>query len=311
MIYLTNLLMDRLPDFIASAIVLGVVLYAVLTPNPPSSELFAIPYGDKIVHFLMFGGLSATVMWDYGRRTGCVGRREWLVIGAICGVFGFLTEWMQDVEGAGRVADWQDGLADVAGAYIVPLAFWRVIKSHSYHRRLRVSDSGRPITEKAMRLYEESFPEDERRDRSKLIEVARERNGQFVTSQIKWKGRFIGILYWWDFGTFAYIEHFAVDPKLRNAGLGSRALTQFVDSMRKARKGVVLEAEPACSGDIAFRRIGFYERHGFEALKEYTYLQPPYSPDKHPVELWLMKTGDCPPPEDMARIIKKEVYGAK
>ena len=311
MIYRTNLLMDRLPDFLASAIVLGVVLYAVLTPNPPSSDLFAFPYADKLVHFLMFGGLSATVIWDYGRRTGRSGLKEWLVVGAICGIFGFLTEWMQDIEGAGRAADWLDGVADVAGAYLVPLAFWPVIKSHTYHRRLRVSAIGRPLTERALRLYEESFPADERRERRELSEIARERKGQFVTSQIRWKGCFAGILYWWDFGRFAYIEHFAVDPGLRNVGLGSCALSQFADDMRKAGKGVVLEAEPAFTGEIAQRRVGFYERHGFKALKEYAYVQPPYAPGKKSVELWLMKTGDCPAPEEMARTIKKEVYGVK
>lgn len=309
--YRTNLLMDRLPDFFASVVVLGVVLYAVLTPNPPSSNLFAFPYSDKLVHFLMFGGLSATVIWDFGRRTGRAGWKQLAIIGAICGSFGFLTEWMQEVEGAGRMADWQDGVADVAGAFLVPLAFWSVIKSHTYHRRLRVSTAGKPITEKALRLYEQSFPSDERRERSRLIEVAKERKGQFVTSHIRWKGRFAGILYWWDFGSFVYIEHFAIDPHHRNAGLGGRALNQFTDRMRGVGKGVVLEAEPAYSGDMARRRVEFYQRHGFEALTEFAYRQPPYAPDKEPVELWLMKSGKCPPPEEMTRIIIREVYGAK
>lgn len=311
MIYRTNLLMDRLPDFLASAVVLGVVLYAVLTPNPPSSDLFAFPYADKLVHFLMFGGLSATIIWDLGRRTGHAGWKQWAIIGVICGAFGFLTEWMQEVEGAGRMADWQDGVADVAGALFVPLAFWPVIKSHTYHRRLRISNSGKPITEKALRLYEQSFLADERRERSRLIEVAKKRKEQFVTSQIRWKGGFAGIIYWWDFGTFVYVEHFAINPQLRNAGLGSRVLNQFTDKMRGAGKGVVLEAEPAYTGDMARRRVGFYQRHGFEALTEFAYVQPPYSPDRESVELWLMKYGNCPSPDEMARIIKKEVYGVK
>ena len=70
MISHTNLLMDRLPKYLASAIVLIVILYAVLTPNPPSVQMFSIPHMDKIIHFLMFGGLSALY---YGIMVGSQG----------------------------------------------------------------------------------------------------------------------------------------------------------------------------------------------------------------------------------------------
>ena len=81
MISHTNLLMDRLPKYFASAIVLIVILYAVLTPNPPSIQMFSFPHMDKVIHFLMFGGLAATILWDYGRLTGKYGVRQWLFVG--------------------------------------------------------------------------------------------------------------------------------------------------------------------------------------------------------------------------------------
>ncbi len=308
MISHTNLLMDRLPKYLASAIVLIVILYAVLTPNPPSVQMFSIPHMDKIIHFLMFGGLSATILWDYGRITGKSGVRQWLIVGLCCGAFGFLTEWFQALENAGRSADWKDGLADLSGALLVPLAFSSVIISHTKHRRLRLWDLKKTPGEKDRELYEGSFPEDERREWSDLIEISCVRRDYFRTTHVMHHGVFMGIIYWWNFRDFAYVEHFAVDSCARNCGLGGRALDMFTS--RLAGKGVVLEVEPESDGEMARRRIRFYQRHGFELVKGFKYLQPPYSAGKNELELCLMTKGECPRAEIIARTLRREVYGA-
>lgn len=308
MISHTNLLMDRLPKYFASAIVLIVILYAVLTPNPPSIQMFSFPHMDKVIHFLMFGGLAATILWDYGRLTGKYGVRQWLIVGLCCGAFGFLTELFQEIENAGRSADWKDGLADFSGAFIVPLIFSSIIRGHTRHRRMRLSDLKKTPGDKDRKLYEGSFPEDERREWSALEEISNDRKDSFRLTHVMYQGRFAGIIYWWDFGDFAYIEHFAIDSSARNCGLGGRALDMFTTKLRD--KGVVLEVEPETDGELARRRIGFYQRHGFELIKDFKYLQPPYSSGKNELELCLMTKGKCPQAEIMALTLRKEVYGA-
>ena len=122
------------------------------------------------------------------------------------------------------------------------------------------------------------------------------------------KGVFAGLIYWWDFGNFAYVEHFAIDSRCRNGGIGGRALDLFVEQFTD--KGIVLEVEPETDGDMARRRIGFYRRHGFEVIEGFSYMQPPYSKEKNEIELWLMTYGHCPDAGIMSDTLKKEVYGA-
>lgn len=94
-----------------------------------------------------------------------------------------------------------------------------------------------------------------------------------------------GFLAWWDFDDFIFIEHFAVDKKLRGKGVGRRALT---DLLKSTARPVFLEVEPPDS-EINKRRIAFYEKCGFFLLP-FHYLQPPYIPTKQAVELLTMST---------------------
>ncbi len=61
-----------------------------------------------------------------------------------------------------------------------------------------------------------------------------------------------------DNGRFYYIEHFAIDPSLRNGGYGKRVLE--VDELKKQLKGpIVLEVEEP-NDEMSTRRIHFYKR---------------------------------------------------
>lgn len=120
-------------------------------------------------------------------------------------------------------------------------------------------------------------------------------------------GIFAGFFFWWDFGEFAYIEHFAIASSARNGGTGGHALDMFIESLDG--KGVVLEAEPETDGGMARRRIAFYRRHGFDTVDGFVYIQPPYSPGKNELELTLMTAGRCPDAKTMANTLHREVYG--
>lgn len=90
----------------------------------------------------------------------------------------------------------------------------------------------------------------------------------------------------WEFDSFVFIEHFAVNPEDRNNGVGGGFLREFVCMMGKM---VCLEVEPPDNG-MASRRIGFYERNNF-FLNKYPYTQPPISAGRNPVPLLIMTYG--------------------
>lgn len=92
-----------------------------------------------------------------------------------------------------------------------------------------------------------------------------------------------GFLAVWEFESFIYIEHFAVDPALRNSGTGSAMLQELV---KQYQKPICLEVEFP-EDELTRRRIGFYERNGF-VFNEYPYIQPPISKGKSPVPLRIM-----------------------
>ena len=92
-----------------------------------------------------------------------------------------------------------------------------------------------------------------------------------------------GFLAVWEFESFIYIEHFAVDPALRNSGTGSAMLQELV---KQYQNPICLEVELP-EDELTRRRIGFYERNGF-VFNEYPYIQPPISKGKSPVPLRIM-----------------------
>ena len=92
-----------------------------------------------------------------------------------------------------------------------------------------------------------------------------------------------GFLAVWEFESFIYIEHFAVDPALRNSGTGSAMLQELE---KQYQKPICLEVELP-EDELTRRRIGFYERNGF-VFNEYPYIQPPISKGKSPVPLRIM-----------------------
>jgi len=78
-----------------------------------------------------------------------------------------------------------------------------------------------------------------------------------------------GFIAEWDLGTFVFIEHFAVEKKLRGLGIGSKMLEAY---LKKATKPVMIEVEDN-ETEIGKRRINFYKRMDF-FLSEFGYHQP-------------------------------------
>ena len=151
-----------------------------------------------------------------------------------------------------------------------------------------------------------AFPEEEYRDLSEMRDLTKNRH-KFHNNLIYDGDTFIGLITYWDFGKFCYVEHFATLPEMRNRGYGKAIMEKF---KRQFHLPIVLEVEPPTE-DMPRRRIGFYERQGFRLWKR-EYMQPPYRPGGDSLPLLLMAYGDLDEQKDFAYIektIHKEVYG--
>lgn len=145
--------------------------------------------------------------------------------------------------------------------------------------------------EAAVALYELSFPPAERRATSSwtdLIEhsIATPGRTDFTPfALIDEQANFCGFITAWQLDGCVYGEHFATLPARRGQGLGGQAFEAFLHQFEG--QTVVIEVEPAEDGDLARRRIGFYERHGMHLLSV-PYMQPPYEPRLPSLPLRLM-----------------------
>ena len=95
-------------------------------PTPP------IPNLDKLVHFLMYAGLTVTLIWDHKKHRKSNSNLQFFVL--ICIVFpilfGGIVEILQSAYFAPRTGDWFDWLADISGvltAYIFFLIIPRLL----------------------------------------------------------------------------------------------------------------------------------------------------------------------------------------
>lgn len=131
------------------------------------------------------------------------------------------------------------------------------------------------------KLLEDSFPADEYRDyKSQQVLLSHPLYKVFIYEENQELGAFFAI---WEGPEYIYLEHFAVKESLRNGGLGSKLLGEFLS---KQVKPVILEIEIPKSG-MEKRRAKFYQRNGLN-LNEYGYDQPAFSEEKSPVPMVLM-----------------------
>ncbi len=134
-------------------------------------------------------------------------------------------------------------------------------------------------------LLETAFPPEERRSRKDMLCILAE-SESFHPQAIYADGKKAGILTYWTFPDFWFIEHLAILPELRGCGYGKETLLQF-----KPLAGglpIILEVEPP-ENRTAERRIAFYRTCGFH-LSDESYEQPPYSKDGQAIPLRIMSS---------------------
>lgn len=130
-----RLFFSALPRHFLSGLTLAVILWLTLAPEPfgnQSPELF--PGADKVVHAIMFAGLSAMILLDCQRTS------DWKLLrttaaataAALSAATGITVEFLQLWMDLGRSFEFADIVADTTGAslsatiYLLLQRYWSI-----------------------------------------------------------------------------------------------------------------------------------------------------------------------------------------
>lgn len=112
--------------------------------------------------------------------------------------------------------------------------------------------------------------------------------------------------------TLRYYDKEGLFPALTRTSGIRRFGGQMLDALlARFDKPACLEAELP-ETELAARRIGFYERHGFTVNADYPYFQPALTPGGSPIPLHLLTTGGARTPAELRAIetlVHTRVYG--
>ena len=157
------------------------------------------------------------------------------------------------------------------------------------------------------RLLAQSFPAGERRDAAGQRALLADRAYRIDILRAP-SGGVQALMASWDFDSFVFFEHFAVDLACRGGGLGGQMLDALLSRFAKP---ACLEAELP-ETELAARRIGFYERHGFTVNAAYPYRQPALTPGGSPIPMYLLTTDGARTASELRAIealLHTRVYG--
>lgn len=131
----------------------------------------------------------------------------------------------------------------------------------------------RPVAEeKFSSVYKrliDAFPYEERRD--EVDEKKCFLKSQFNFCEITDGGESVGLIVFWVFESFLFVEHIAINKEIRSKGYGSKTI-DLIKS--KYNLPIILEAEAPLT-ETQKKRIKFYENLGFK-VNSYDYTQPSY-----------------------------------
>ena len=163
--------------------------------------------------------------------------------------------------------------------------------------------------EQVYQILEASFPITERRPYEKQVELLEEPLYQIYVLKDEKENLVQGFMAVWEFETYTFLEHFAVNPAYRNSGFGSVMIKELLEL---SVNPVFLEVELPDT-EMAVRRIGFYERNGL-FYNAYPYMQPALTEGCEPIPLRIMTSGNAVEEEqfhEIAELVYREVYQQK
>lgn len=145
---------------------------------------------------------------------------------------------------------------------------------------LKIEPEDKSRWSEVWKLYEESFPVAERRKAEDHLSACDD--NRFFPLSV-WDGnQLIGLIFFWEWDNYRYLEHLAVNPDLRGHGYG----TQLLNYLRESKHTIILEIDPLIN-ELSVRRLQFYERSGF-TLTPYRFVHLPYQLDGIKQELLIL-----------------------
>lgn len=133
---------------------------------------------------------------------------------------------------------------------------------------IRINSKDDKYFNDAMKIYQTSFPIFEQRTMKNQIEVLE--NKEYYSTIICENNILIGLLFYWKYGKYTYIEHLAISPSLRGKNYGSKILKIFCED----NKNTILEIDNPID-EISIKRLKFYSKIGFK-LQNFQHIHPPY-----------------------------------
>ncbi|WP_263560166.1 GNAT family N-acetyltransferase [Paenibacillus polymyxa] len=157
-------------------------------------------------------------------------------------------------------------------------------------------------------IMESSFPASECRTFEAQKALLKHPSYRIITEKNE-QGNIVAFLAGWEFAHFRFVEHIAVDSRIRGGGLGQKLMGRFIS---QSDQPIVLEVEPPVD-EWSRRRIGFYERMGFH-LNHFEYVQPPLREGQADLRLQIMSYPGALSEQEFTpfkEILYTEVYGLK
>lgn len=167
---------------------------------------------------------------------------------------------------------------------------------------IRITEPTDIRLQKLLSLYEEAFPEEERRNAKQLKRLISEKPEMYFNA-IETNGVLSGLFIYWDMRDFYYLEHLAVFTPMRNLKIGQQVLDYIAEHLDGMR---LLEVEPT-TDEMTTRRVNYYHRNGYEILDK-TYMQPSYDEDIEVGNLWIMGNRKSGRLQEFIERIKQVVY---
>lgn len=110
----------KIPTYLPTAIILVLLFYLTLVPQPLPPIDVPMLNADKVVHVVMMWGVSSVIMFDYKRRERQrvlpLSVRFYIMVGTI--VLGAFIELAQGTELIHRGCDLWDGIANAVGCVL-------------------------------------------------------------------------------------------------------------------------------------------------------------------------------------------------
>ena len=153
-------------------------------------------------------------------------------------------------------------------------------------------------------LFESAFPKEERPPFA-AVRDREQSNFHFLVATLG-EDDPVGILTYWTFPQFVYIEHFAIHPNFRDKGFGKACMLEF---MNQFPDQVLFEIEMP-NTEQAEHRLEFYTDLGFTPNGN-DYMQPSYYGKRLEVPMIIMSKYELDDEEfeEVRNTLYKDVYG--